>query len=107
MSGRGVIMARSRVSKHRVKEIADLRMRRLAELAVLQVREGNQERARRYVHIARRIGMKTRTPMPEGFRYCKGCQQPLVPGLNSRVRLKNGRILIHCMVCDRCIRVRY
>ncbi len=100
-------MAKKRVSKQRVMEIAELRMQRLAEMAVLQVREGNQERARRYVHIARRIGMKTRTPMPEGFRYCKGCQQPMVPGLNSRVRLKKGRILIHCMVCDRCIRVRY
>lgn len=100
-------MAKNKISKQKIKEIANLRMRRLMELAAMQTREGNPERASRYIHIARRIGMKTRTPMPKEFRYCKSCLQPLIPGLNSSVRLKKERILIHCKVCNRCIRVRY
>lgn len=100
-------MARKRISKHRVREIADTRMRRLAELSLQQVREGRPDRASRYVEIARRIGMKTRTPMPEGFQYCKGCMQPMLPGLNSHVRLRKDYVLTHCMVCGRCIRTRY
>lgn len=100
-------MAKIRISKGRIKEIANLRMRRLMELAAMQTREGNPDRAKRYIQIARRIGMKTRTPMPKEFRYCKSCLQPLIPGLNSSVRLRKGRILIHCEVCDRYIRVRY
>jgi ribonuclease P protein subunit RPR2 len=90
-----------------VKAIAKDRMDRLAGLAMEEVRKGNIERARRYVYLARRIGMKANTPMPPGFRYCKRCLSPLLPGMNARVRLRNERVVIRCLDCNSIKRFPY
>lgn len=100
-------MAKKRIPRQKVREIAQQRMLRLTEMAVQKVREGDAEHARRYMEIARRISMRTQTPMPPEPVCCKGCMQPMVPGLNSRVRVRNGRVVLHCLVCDRCIRTKY
>ncbi len=63
------------------------------------VKEGKPDRARRYVDLARRIGMKTRTGIPKEYRYCHDCLIPLIPGVNCTVRLNNGKV---CMTCAEC-----
>ncbi len=79
----------------------------LLELAEQAVRDGRDDRAVRYVDLARRIGMKTRTPLPSGFRYCRGCLRPLIPGLNCDVRLTGRKVVTTCRSCGTLRRVPY
>ena len=51
-------MSKRRVPQKALTDIGVTRMRKLLELAEEAVREGNPERARRYVELARRIGAK-------------------------------------------------
>lgn len=58
-------MAKRRVTKKAASRIAEERMSALAEMSKTAARNGMDERAVRYVFIARMISQKTRTPMPE------------------------------------------
>ncbi len=100
-------MGKRRISSAKMREIAETRMGILFDLAVREASSGGRERSRRYVHIARRIGMRTRTQVPKNIRYCKSCLSPMVPGANCRVRLRNGRVCIHCLDCDNIKRMPY
>lgn len=62
------------------------------------------ERAKRYVDIARRIGMKVgvRLPKAQSIFICKGCDATLFPGINCRVRVRGGRgrrVVVTCLEC--------
>lgn len=78
--------------------IAAERIERLQELAREAVREGNDERARRYVRRARRIAERNRLRLPRDFvRFtCDRCDVYLIPGANARTRLQNGHVVITC-----------
>ncbi|MCJ7506864.1 ribonuclease P [Candidatus Bathyarchaeota archaeon] len=60
--------------------------------------------AKRYVEIARRIGMRCRVRIPRELKRftCKGCGSLLVPGTNCRVRIKPDRGTILIMTCLSC-----
>lgn len=100
-------MTRKRISQKAAGDIASVRISRLFALARDAVRNGNDERARRYVHIARRIGQKTNTSIPSGEIYCKGCGLPMVPGVNCRIRVAGGRIRRTCGLCGEVRRMPY
>ncbi|MEN3052126.1 MAG: hypothetical protein ABC596_09995, partial [Candidatus Methanosuratincola petrocarbonis] len=72
------------------KAIARERMEKLLDLAEKEALFGNLERGRKYVYLARRIGMRTNTSVPKGHLFCKTCHSPLVPGRNCSVRLRSG-----------------
>jgi len=60
--------------------------------------------ARRYVELARRIGMKAgvRLTGEQKLFICKGCGSLLVPGVNCRVRTRSEygtTVLITCIDC--------
>lgn len=59
------------------------------------------ERARRYVELARKIGMRYNVRTPANFRrsFCKSCRAYLVPSRNARVRVDEGRIIVTCGGC--------
>lgn len=78
--------------------IAEERIERLQELAREAVREGHDERARRYVRRARRIAERNRLRLPREFvRFtCDRCDAYLVPGENARVRLQDGHVVVTC-----------
>jgi len=64
----------------------------------------NPELSKRYVELARRIGMKAgvRLTREQKSRICKRCGSFLVPGVNCRVRTRSefGTIvLITCLEC--------
>jgi ribonuclease P protein subunit RPR2 len=66
----------------------------------------NQVLARRYVELARRIGMRAgvRLTGEQKFFICKGCGSLLVPGVNCRVRTRREygtTVLITCLECGR------
>ena len=92
-------MSRRRISSRRAADIGIQRIDKLTSMATEAVKEGKPDRARRYVDLARRIGMKTRTGIPAAYVYCDRCLIPLVPGVNCTIRLNNGRVSITCAEC--------
>lgn len=100
-------MSRRRISSKRAAAIGLQRIERLMTLAAEAVKEGKPERARRYVDLARRIGMKTRTGIPKEFRYCHECLMPQIAGISCTVRLNNGKVSITCTECGAVRRLPY
>ena len=95
-----------RIPRKDVRKLGTERVAILAGLSVEAVKEGNAERARRYVQLARAICGKAQTEMPDGFRYCKKCLLPMVPGVNCKVRLTGGKITSGC-TCGNVWRMPY
>ena len=88
------------------RRIARERMDILFELAGEEAREGNLQRANRYAHLARRLGMRYNVPFPSSYRrrYCRGCGAYLAPGAAARVRLRRSRVVVTCKACGRIAR---
>ena len=83
------------------RRIALERMEILFGLAEKEALQGHGARARRYVDLARKIGMRynVRTPPEFKRRFCKACLAYFVPGVNARVRVGRGRVVITCTAC--------
>lgn len=90
------------IARRDVRKIGNERVNILVNLAREAVREGKDERARRYVGIARAICGKAQTEMPKDFGYCRKCLLPTMPGINCTVRLTSGKVVTGCK-CG-CIR---
>ncbi|HLC74426.1 MAG TPA: ribonuclease P [Candidatus Nanoarchaeia archaeon] len=72
-----------------------------------QIFSKNKEQANKIITKARRIAMKYRMSLPTQWkrRICKHCYKFLKPGVNSRVRISNGKIVILCMECKKFTRI--
>ncbi|MGI0149126.1 MAG: ribonuclease P protein component 4 [Thermoplasmata archaeon] len=79
---------------------------RLAESEALHRRTG---RARRYVELARRIGMRYNVRVPAPFKrsFCKKCFAFLLPSVSARVRVGQGRVVVTCIACGALQRYPY
>ncbi len=102
-------MAKSKKKqKNLIKKLASERIELLFELAGEEYLI-DPGRSNRYVRLARRIGMRYRVRLPSHLkrRMCKQCLSFLVPGGNSRVRLKDGNVIITCLNCGACKRYPY
>ncbi|NLU45928.1 MAG: ribonuclease P protein component 4 [Euryarchaeota archaeon] len=100
-------MSKRRLPRNAAARIGNERIAILLELAEQAVRDGRDDRAIRYVTLARRIGMKTRTTLPPGFRYCRECMLPMIPGSNCSVRLTGRKVVSTCGSCGAVRRVPY
>ena len=82
------------------KKIARERIARLFAEAQ-EVFPSHPELSDRYVEIARKIAMRQRVRIDRIFRrkFCRRCSSYLVPGKTSRVRIRNGMVVITCLVC--------
>jgi len=71
--------------------------------------EGRQDRADRYVHLARKIGMRYNVRVPRKYRmyYRRKCDSFLLPGVNAEYRLNNGKITVRCLKCGHIYRHPY
>ena len=78
--------------------VAAERIERLHDLARAAARDGEDDRARRYVRRARRVAERNRLPLPERFKRftCDACDAYLVPGRNARVRTRSGHVVVAC-----------
>ncbi|MFC3957111.1 ribonuclease P protein component 4 [Halovivax cerinus] len=78
--------------------IAEERIDRLEALAAEATADGNVDRAREYVRLARRIAERNRLRLPRSFTRstCDACDAYLRPGDNARVRLQDGHVVITC-----------
>ncbi|MEK6951308.1 MAG: ribonuclease P [Nanoarchaeota archaeon] len=63
--------------------------------------------ANRSVSLARTIAMKVRFRIPKEYkrRFCQHCYRYLQPGVNSRVRVRKGKVIIACLECKKFRRV--
>lgn len=102
-------MSRKITNKKNQKRIALKRIHKLFELAYIKATIKNFELANRYTHIARKISMKYLIPIPDGYKrsYCKYCYNYLLPDINSRIRIKNGKIIIYCKNCKKYSRIPF
>ncbi len=100
-------MSRRRAPQRILSEIGGERIGRLLGLAEEAVRQGNPDRARRYVQIVERIAAKTQVALPCDVQVCCGCRMPLMPGINCRVRLGNHMVCITCGMCGEIRRKPY
>lgn len=87
-----------RRQKHADVTIAAERIDRLHELARAAAADGDTDRARYYVRLARRIAERNRLALPREFRRftCDACDAYLRPGRNARVRTRDGHVVITC-----------
>ncbi|TQD28207.1 ribonuclease P protein component 4 [Methanolobus vulcani] len=94
-------MAKSRKKNKAIaRSIAQERIGYLFSLAKSEFSE-KPEMSKRYVALARKIGMRHRVSIPSELKrsFCKNCGSLLLPGKNSRVRLNDGTIIITCLDC--------
>ncbi|WP_435182947.1 ribonuclease P protein component 4 [Halobellus sp. EA9] len=85
------------------------RIDRLHDLAREATADGDVDRAREYVRLARRIAERHRTGLPRRFRRfaCDDCDAYLRPGATARVRLQSGRVVVRCLACGATKRYPY
>lgn len=81
-----------------IVSIAAERIDRLCDLASEAAASGENDRAREYVRLARRIAERNRLRLPRELKRfsCNRCDAYLRPGHNARVRLGAGRVVITC-----------
>jgi len=99
-------MPKPQFSKEEQKKIALERIKVLFKEAA-EVFPKNKALANRYVQLARNIAMKVKIRIPLEYRrrFCKHCHAYLVPGVNSRVRTRDGKVIISCLECKKFIRI--
>ena len=83
------------------RRIAAERMMTLFHLAESEALHRRPGRARRYVELARRIGMRYNVRVPPRFKrsFCKKCLAFLLPSVSARIRVGRGRVVVTCMAC--------
>lgn len=81
--------------------IAEERIERLHGLAREAAADGEFDRSREYVRLARRIAERNRCGLPTAFQRstCDDCDVYLRPGRNARVRVHRGRVVVRCLDC--------
>ncbi len=94
---------------HFVRATAWDRIETLYSLALERAREGDLALARRYTTLARKVGMRYTVRIPNRLKRftCRSCMLPLIPGLNARVRLRNGIEIVTCLECGHLKRYPY
>jgi ribonuclease P protein subunit RPR2 len=85
--------------------IAKERINILLKLAKKEFRK-HPERSRRYVQLARKIGMRYNVRLPAEWkrRFCKGCGTLFKPGVTCERRKEEGATIIRCGKCNRIYR---
>lgn len=102
------MVRRRTIGKKRSRRIARERMDILLNLAG-EVFPKDRELSRRYVALARRIGMRynVRLTKKDKLMVCKRCNSFLVPGVNCRVRTHALRVVITCLECGSVRRIPF
>ena len=85
------------------KNVRGLALERMDELFSEASNEfkKNPKRSNRYVGIALRLAAKSGVRIPKKYRqnYCRKCKSYLSSGFNSKIRTRNGKLVIACLIC--------
>ncbi len=92
-------------------ETAEDRVKELFKLAEQELRRGNLERTKRYINLARKIGMKCQYTFPKELKrkFCKKCNMLLIPKISCEIKLnkKTKTMDIKCFNCNNIRRYPY
>ena len=90
------------------REIALERIKTLFKQA-RDVFKEDKNLANRYVELARKIAMKYKIRIPSELQkqFCRHCYKFLMPDVNCRIRLKNGKVVYYCLECKHFMRFSY
>lgn len=92
------------------KDIARERIDILFALAEKEFKK-HRERSKRYVQLARKIGMRYNVKIPENLKgsFCKLCNSYLKLGVNCRVRTNPAQkaVIMKCLECGKITRHPY
>ena len=97
-------MARRHLGKRDAKGIASDRIEGLFELARSEAKAGREDRAKRYVGLALRIGERHKVRVTHKREYCPSCHAYFIPPLNVRSRTGAGKVVITCLGCGHILR---
>lgn len=96
--------------KKMIRKIALERIKTLFDLAE-RYYLSNKELSKRYLQIAKRISMKSNTPIPKKLKrkYCRKCYNFLIPGKSAKVRIDSKKKVVEytCLECGRIYRYGY
>lgn len=91
-----------RIAKERIGILFDLAKKEFGK---------KPERSRRYVALARKIGMRYNVRFSKGMKesFCKKCDTLMVPGktLQTRLDSETKSVIIRCGSCNYSYRKRY
>lgn len=89
------------------KKIAKERISILFNLAERELNK-HPERSRRYVELARKIGLRYNIRLPKELKrkFCKNCNTLLRPGLTCTVRMEKKMLSIRCSNCKEIYRYK-
>ncbi len=95
-------MNRRRILADKQRKIARERVKMLLGKAD-DVFSKDKKSADRYVALARRIAMKLnlRLPSTQKRKFCRHCGCYLRPGVNLRVRTREGKLVYYCLECKK------
>lgn len=89
-----------KLSKKEQKEIAENHINELFDLAK-KTFSSEKSLSDRYIKLAleMRNKYKIKLTKEQKAHFCKSCHCFLMPGANSKVRIKNKAVLLHCDKC--------
>jgi len=69
----------------------------------------NKKQANDFVRKARRLSMKFKIKLKPELkrRFCKNCYSFLMPGINVRIRTREGKIIYYCLECKKFMRIPF
>lgn len=101
-------MAKRHIPRKAAKHIANERINILFNLVESESKSGRPERARRYIELALRIGMRYNVSISRWKRkFCPECKSYYLFPTNASIRLKKGRIIVTCAKCGNISRYPY
>lgn len=91
------------MQKESIKKIAEERIRILFNQAAKALKEGEIERSKKYIKLAKKIGMKAQVAIPKDLKrkFCKKCYALLIGGQTARIRIKKKKkyVTYTCLSC--------
>ncbi|MBI5332389.1 MAG: ribonuclease P [Candidatus Aenigmarchaeota archaeon] len=89
-------------------KIAKERIAMLFNHAEQSAKKGRIEYANRYIHLARKIGMRYNVRLPSNYRrrFCRQCKKYLCNGVSSEETQEKGFLKIKCLNCSRVMRYK-
>lgn len=102
-------MQRKGIRTREMLTIAKERIEILFSLAEKKVLNKEFDLAKRYVKLARKIGMRYNVRLPKEYKrkFCKNCNSYFLSSVNCQVRLKKNKVVILCKNCNSYTRFPY
>ena len=100
-------MRRRIAKKLKAKQEAKALIPKLLKKSKLEYKKGNKKASGTYSKKIRYLSMKYKLKLPRAIKrqLCKHCYGILIPGVNCRIRTKDGKLIIYCLDCKKYTRI--